>query len=347
MFNELERKSDVIKNFAPSWFASVMGTGILALTTYFYSEFIPFFNIAGKALFYFNIFLFVILFVPWLLRWLIFPENAKADLIHPVLSNFYPTIAVGFLVLSADFLIIGNNFIIGEILWYIGTVSTILFAVLIPFNVFTGSHVKIDHINPAWFIPPVALIVIPIPGSILICKSSGILKEALILVNYFGWGAGFFLYLSLLSITMYRFALHHPLPNIMAPTIWINLGPIGAGTVAIIKLVGACNFVTSKDAFYTFGLIFWGFGIWWVIMAIFLTLHYIKKLKLPYAMSWWAFTFPLGAYVSGNHAIATIFKMKILDLTGFVLYWLLLFLWGITLIKTIIAVWKGGAFKSN
>ena len=146
---------------------------------------------------------------------------------------------------------------------------------------------------------------------------------------------------------MYRFALHHPLPNIMAPTIWINLGPIGAGTVAIIKLVGACNFVTSKDAFYTFGLIFWGFGIWWVIMAIFLTLHYIKKLKLPYAMSWWAFTFPLGAYVSGNHAIATIFKMKILDLTGFVLYWLLLFLWGITLIKTIIAVWKGGAFKSN
>jgi len=33
-----------------------------------------------------------------------------------------------------------------------------------------------------------------------------------------------------------------------------------------------------------FGFLFWGFGIWWVIMAIAMTLHYIKRMKLPLFM---------------------------------------------------------------
>jgi len=347
MFEELNCKCEIIKNFMPSWFASVMGTGILALTTFFYAEFIPVFTVVSKILFYFNIFLFCILFIPWLLRWILFPKNAKDDLINPVLSNFYPTIAVGMLVLSADFIVIGKNLLWGQIFWYGGTVLTIFFAILVPFIVFTGSHVKIDHINPAWFIPPVGLIVIPIPGSMLVHHFTGAGREIMLLINYFGWGAGFFLYIALLAITFYRFTLHHPLPNVLAPTVWINLGPIGAGTVALINLVKVSDFIASKDVFYAFGLIFWGFGIWWVIMAIFLTLHYIKNLKLPYAMSWWAFTFPLGAFVSGNHALSSVFKMSIIDYIGFTLYWLLFFLWGITLIKTIKAAFKGTLFKST
>ncbi len=347
MFKNLNQKSDIIKNFAPSWFASVMGTGILALTTNFYKIYIPIFGLLARILFYFNILLFILLLIPWMLRLIIFPQNAKSDLLNPVTSNFYPTISVGMLVLSADFIMINGNLFWGQILWYAGTITTIFFAILIPFIVFTGTHVKIDHINPAWFIPPVALIVIPIPGSYLINYYSGILKEIIILINYFGWGAGFFLYIALLAITFYRFTLHHPLPNVMAPTIWINLGPIGAGTVALVKLVKVCGFISSKDVFYTFGLIFWGFGIWWILMAIILTIHYIKNLKLPYAMSWWAFTFPLGAYVSGNHALSSIFNMKLIDYIGFALYWLLLFLWLITLIKTIKSVFSGSAFSTS
>jgi tellurite resistance protein TehA-like permease len=38
---------------------------------------------------------------------------------------------------------------------------------------FPGEHVAMDHINPAWFIPPVGLIVIPIPGSLVIDQYSG------------------------------------------------------------------------------------------------------------------------------------------------------------------------------
>ena len=69
-------------------------------------------------------------------------------------------------------------------------------------------------------------------------------------------------------------------------------------------------------------------------MAIMVTLHYIKNLKLPYAMSWWAFTFPLGAYVAATHLISITFNLKFVDYIGFILYILLVLLWTVTVINT-------------
>ncbi len=340
-------KCEVIKNFTPSWFASVMGTGILANTTQFYSKYIPWFKTIAMILFYFNIGLFLVLCIPWLLRWILFPKNAAADFKHPVVSNFYPTIAIGLLVLSSNFLAIGHNLLAGEIVWFIATTFTIIFGISIPAVMFMSENVKLEHINPAWFIPPVGLIVIPIPGSLLIPHFTGFWRELVIFLNFVGWGAGFFIYLSLLAVCMYRFILHRPLPNILAPTIWINLGPIGAGTVALYNLITYSSFIVTKEPFYVFGLIFWGFGIWWVIMAVLITLYYIQRITLPYAMSWWAFTFPLGAYVAATHMVATQLGITLIDYVGFALYWLLVSLWSVTLIKTAINAYKGSVFTNS
>jgi len=345
MLRDIECNCQIVKNFTPSWFASVMGTGILAMTSLFYSLYIPFLKSLAYALFYFNIILFLALLIPWILRWIFFRKEALKDLEHPVLSNFYATIAISMLVLAADFIVIGKNIEVGEVFWLIGMLATIFFSILTPYLMFKGKNVKLDHINPAWFIPPVGLIVIPIAGSLIIPHVSGMVQEFVIFLNYFGWGSGFFIYLALLAITMYRFIIHHPLPNILAPTIWINLGPIGAGTVALVNLIKNSFFVTVKQPFFVFGFLLWGFGIWWVIMAIIMTLHYIKRLKLPYAMSWWAFTFPLGAYVAASHTISSLFGIQLIDYIGFALYWLLVVFWLVTFVKTVIHTYHGTLFK--
>ncbi len=346
MFNELECKCEVIKNFAPSWFASVMGTGILALVSFFYSSYLPFLRVVADIIMYFNLGVFILLLIPWILRWVLFPRRAVSDLKNPVVSNFYPTVSVGMLVISANFFIIGKNIIWGGIFWSVGAFLTFVFALLVPFLVFTRDSAKLDHVNPAWFIPPVGLIVIPIPGSLFVTHLTGFSRELVFVINYLGWGSGFFLYIALLAICFYRFALHTPLPNTLAPTIWINLGPIGAGTSALIGLIGVSEFVSSKDVFFTLGFIFWGFGIWWFIMAVIMILHYIKNLRLPYAMSWWAFTFPLGAYVSASHAVSRVIGIRVIDYIGFVLYFLFVFIWFLTLVKTVVFAYKGTLFKS-
>ncbi len=345
MLNEVECRCQIVKNFTPSWFASVMGTGILALVSLFYAKYLPILKNFGVVLYYFNIALFFFLLIPWILRWILFPKNALSDLEHPVISNFYPTLSVGMLVLSADFIVIGKNIYMGEIFWFIGAFLTIFFSLLTPFIAFRGEHVKIDHINPGWFIPPVGLIVIPIPGSLLINHVSSGFKDIVLLVNIFGWGAGFFLYITLLAICMYRFILHHPLPGTLAPTIWINLGPIGAGTTALINLIKHTSLVPEGSLAFFFGLLFWSFGIWWLAMAIIMTLYYIHTIKIPYAMSWWAFTFPVGAYVSATYVIGTTFGIKLITDIGFGIYWLLVFLWVVTLIRTVTNTYTGSIFR--
>ncbi|USS41635.1 tellurite-resistance/dicarboxylate transporter [Thermococcus aggregans] len=324
-----------IKDFAPSWFASVMGTGALALVSKAYSSKLPALSEFAEFLVYLNTLLFFVLLVPWLLRWVKHTENALSDLKHPMVSHFYGTIAVAMLVLSADYLLILKKTAIAKAFWIPGTALTIFFALLIPYLMFVEKEIDLKAVTPAWFIPPVGLIVIPLGGSGLISSFSGAVKDIAYAVNYFAWGAGFFLYLGLFAIVFFRLIRHEPMPSGIAPAIWINLGPIGAGTSTLYALVKTSEFLTVKEPFFAFGLIFWGFGVWWLAMAIIMTLYYIRKLTLPYSLAWWAFIFPLGAYVSATHNVGTTLGISVIDSFGFALYWLLLVMWLVTGVKTV------------
>ena len=93
-----------------------------------------------------------------------------------------------------------------------------------------------------------------------------------------------------------------------------------------------------------FNFICWAFGIWWFVMSVIMTFHYIGRKALPFAMSWWAFVFPLGAYVGSSYMLYTVYGLSSLNWIGFGLYWLLLFLWVITAWKTIAHLIKGDLF---
>lgn len=344
---EKSDSANPVRHFSPAWFAAVMGTGILATTSISYSSYLPFLRELARVLFYLNVALFAFFLIPWLLRWLFYHVDALRDLNHPVTANFYPTFPAAIVVLASDFMLIEKAFTVGLWLWIVGSVITVLFSFIVPYITFKGEHVTLDHISPALFIPPVALLVIPIVGSSVIGHFSRWADEWVIFANYFGLGAGFFLYLALLAVSMYRFIIHRPLPNVLAPTIWINLGPIGAAVIGLYNLAPHAMGVTYQAPIYMFGFLLWGFGIWWVGMAILLTVHYIRRLKLPYAMSWWAFTFPLGAYVAASHLVAQRFSIHLIDHIGFALYIILFALWAVTLVNTMVHAAKGDLFRAG
>ncbi|ASJ17285.1 C4-dicarboxylate ABC transporter [Thermococcus chitonophagus] len=288
-----------IKEFPPSWFASVMGTGALAITSKMLSQDYPLLLKVAKMLAYLNTFLFIVLLIPWILRWLLYREDALRDLYHPVVSHFYGTIAI---------------------VWLIGVAMTIGFSLLIPYVMFTQGEIDTKTLGPAWFIPPVGLIVIP-----MTCFYK--VDPALL---YFSWGSGFFLYLALFSMVMLRFIRHEPMPCGLAPSIWINLGPIGAGASSYLAIVkGELSFLV---------VFLWGFGIWWFLMAVMLTLYYIRKISLPYSLAWWAFIFPLGAYTSATLKVASLLNSSTIKGFGVFLYAMLFVLWLLTGGRTVIHV---------
>ena len=44
----------------------------------------------------------------------------------------------------------------------------------------------------------------------------------------------------------------------------------------------------------------WGFGVWWLAVAVALLVRYLRTGPLPFGLGWWAFTFPLGAFTVGT-----------------------------------------------
>jgi C4-dicarboxylate transporter/malic acid transport protein len=346
-------EKNFMRDFSPAWFASVMGTGILATTSMFYASVLPFLRHVAFILWLFNIALFLVLLFFWVMRWIKYPQNAAKDLSHPVNSQFYPTMPIGFIVLAGNFLQIGKPYLpastifaVVSTFWVIGSVITLVFAFLLPYRTFVGTTTKPEHMNPSWFIPPVALIILPLIGGQVLQGWPSSWQGPILLFNIICWASGFFLYIFLSAIALSRFILHDPLPPQLLPTVWINLGPIGAGVMAFLVMAksSAPLIQVPVSGIHAFSLIFWGFGIWWLVMSIIMTFHYIGRKALPFAMSWWAFVFPLGAYVGSCYMLYTVYGLSSLNWIGFGLYWLLLFLWIITSWKTIVHLVKGDLF---
>nr|WP_297488582.1 tellurite-resistance/dicarboxylate transporter [Thermococcus sp.] len=332
-----------LKEFNPALFSSVMGTGAVAIATYKYSSYWSPLGGVGRGLTYLNLALYILLLIPWLLRWLLNRDEALNDLRHPSKGHFYGTIGAATVVLSAQLLLILGDEKLAWYFWLWGAALTILFAFWMSYEVYIAAEVNLRHLSPAWYIPPVALIILPF-GAPFMNSTSGYTRELVTVVNYMGWGAGFFLYLALYAVVTLRFIRHELMPPQMAPLIWMNLGPIGAGVSALFALLEAVN-LPSKEPLFVFAFFLWGLGFWWLIMATAMTLHYLRNLHLPYSESWWAFIFPLGAFTNATRDIGAVFSLRILSHLGFLLLWPLLAMWTVVFLKSFVLLAR--AMKSE
>lgn len=343
----------VIKNFSPAFFAAVMGTGIFGITSKYYSCYWSWLNYVSTTLLIINVVGFLIILVPWILRWFLFRGDALKDLGHPVAGQFYATLPIGCLVLAAQLLVFQESYpaalflLIAKYLWISGALLAFISALIIPIVNFS-KDISVEDINPTWFMPPVSLIVIPIAGAKIVNYWPHSIQKLMLILNYTAWGSGFFLFMFLAAICLCRFFVAPRLPGFLVPTVWIYLGPIGAGTIALLNLASASNPILGDQAIEIiklFGLIYWGFGFWWLMAASIITITNILKKNLPYALSWWAFTFPLGAYTGATFLISSYYQCDAIRLYGFFCYLLLAVCWLTVFIKTIDRVCTGELFK--
>ncbi|WP_297468969.1 C4-dicarboxylate ABC transporter [Thermococcus sp.] len=225
-----------------------------------------------------------------------------------------------------------HNLKLAWYLWLWGLVLTFIFAFWMSYEIFIAGEVDLKHLSPAWYIPPVALVIIPF-GAVFMRTTSGYTNQMVVTVNYLGWGAGFFLYLVLYAVVTLRFIRHELMPPQMAPLIWMNLGPIGASITALFALVKNSTIPIPREPFMVFAFFLWGLGFWWLVMATALTIHYVRNLHLPYSTSWWAFIFPIGAFTNSTLDLGEAFHLNLLNVFGFILLWPLLGLWLVTAIK--------------
>lgn len=341
------RFADISRTFASGWFAAVMGTGVFAMTTHGLALRWPWLGLPAEALHWFNSALFLLLAVPWLTRWLRFPAAAMQTMQHPVQANFYPTFSIALLVLAAQWLTFTSGSAVAMALWWLGVILHFIFSFAVLFIIFRGEHVAAEHVTPAQFIPAVGLVVMPLAGVPLLAHMDGALREWALTINAIGLGAGSMMYLGLLGLTLQRKYLHKPALGILTPTVWIHLAPIGVIPLSLMNVVEQLPYPAAREAATVLMLLVWGFGVWWLVMAALLTWSARRAGQLPFALSWWGFTFPLGAFAAESLRLTQLLGWSSTFAIGVVAWLMLGFFWCVTLYRTGRGVASGAIFQPH
>ncbi len=309
--------NNVTKKFTPNWFTVTMGTGIVALNLHASGLGGEVINVFAKNLWLFNIGLFFVFSILMLGRFVFFSDSLSILLEHPIQSMFFGAIPMGLATIINGFLAFGIGFLgdqaisIAFHLWLVDVVMSLLCAIIFPYLMITRQQHCITSMTSVWLLPIVACEVAAASGGTLAPHLDDSLALIVIFLSYAIWAISVPLALSVLVIYLQRLILHKLPGQELGTTIWLPLGPIGTGALALILLGDALHGLNSSVTMNypmladfsniadAFGLIcatlLWGLGIWWLVIAMIATLSYAMN-SLSFTMGWWAFTFPLGVY---------------------------------------------------
>ena len=243
------------------------------------------------------------------MKFLFYRENIGKDLNHPVAAHFFPTMPISMVILAMDFLKYPELLLSPEgsralafWLWLLGSIGIYVFGYLIMIRVFSNEGISPAHAHFGWFIPPVSKMIIPVAG-LELAELFPQYLELTFGLSMVSFGIGFFLFLFVGSAVYHRY-IYHELPmSRLAPTMFIGMVPTALIASILFKMMhlfehqnvlGIPPQVFSPLAKMAI-LFCWGFSAWWFVMSCILILHYLRKIELPFALSWWAFTFPSGA----------------------------------------------------
>lgn len=219
-----------IRPMAPGWFASVMGTAVtslaLTLASHAAADAGPALAapvaLAASALHWLAIAMMSVLGIAAIYRLIRHGDAVMEQLRHPVEGSFYATFPIAMLVMAAVWTIRGVSPALIAPLWWTGALGTFAVSYVVLFGLFTSERLKLGMVTPAHFIPAVGLVVIPVAGAPLAAASEGVLRELAFALNMTGFGAGVFMYVGLLALTMARHFLGAPVEGKMTPP------PLGA-----------------------------------------------------------------------------------------------------------------------
>lgn len=348
LFRELERPGDIVSNLTPNWFASIMGTGIVAVAAASLPVQTGWLRLGATIVWAIATLLLVALTIATVLHWFRYRETASKHHLHPVISHFYGAPPMAFLTVGAGTLLLGKNWIglpaavtVDLVLWSFGTLTGLLSAALVPYLVFTRHENKPDAAFGGWLMPIVPPMVSASTGALLLPYApAGQPRETLLWACYGFFGLSLVSSIVMITLIWNRLAHHRVGSAAMVPTLWIVLGPVGQSITAVNLLAtGAPTVVDDSTAHallivaLVYGFAMLGFALLWTAIALAITVHTARQ-HLPFSLTWWSFTFPVGTCVTGLNGLAMHSGLDVVAVLAVVYYVGLVSAWVIVAVRT-------------
>jgi tellurite resistance protein len=257
---------------------------------------------------------FVTLALLYFAKLLLYTDAVVGELRHPVKLNFFPAISISLLLLSIAFLPVDPR--VSEPLWLIGASLHLAFTLYVVTIWIHHEHFEIKHMNPAWFIPAVGNVLVPVAG----------VQLGYVDVSWFFFSVGMMFWGILLTIIFNRVLFHHPIDERLMPTLFILIAPPAVGFIAYTRLTGELD--TLARVLYYAGL----------FLTLLLFTQVGRFAKLKFFLSWWAYSFPLAAISIASMAMYELSGVDAYRWIGTGLLLLLTAIVALLLVRTAIAV---------
>ncbi|WP_062390424.1 TDT family transporter [Pseudomonas abietaniphila] len=362
-FSQLSHPREVIRQFTPNWFAATMGTGILSAVLPQLPVHLPGMLRLAEALWMLNIVLFLSFSVLYAARWVMFFDEARRVFGHSTVSMFFGTIPMGMATIINGLLTFGVSrwgqgvLPVAEALWWLDVAMSLACGVLIPFMMFTRQEHRIDQMTAVWLLPVVAAEVAAASGGLLAPHLADSHSQFNVLItSYVLWALSVPVAFSILTILLLRMALHKLPHESMAASSWLALGPISTGAFGLMVLgadspaifaahgLGGVGEIASGLGLIA-GIILWGVGVWWLLMAMLITVRYLRN-GIPFNLGWWGFTFPLGVFALTTLRLGAVLQLGFFSALGSLLVVSLAMLWLVIMRRTLVGAYKGELFVS-
>jgi C4-dicarboxylate transporter/malic acid transport protein len=351
-------RRQIAANLSPNWFASVMGTGIVAVAAASLPDQFAGLRGAATAVWAAASTLLVVLIGVTARQWIRYPSSARRYLADAAMAPFFGAVPMAVLTVGAGTLLLGRDVIglraavdLDWVLWLAGTALGLTCAAGVPYLMITRYELAPDRATGGWLMPIVPPMVSAATGALLVPYApAGQLRLAVLLGCYAMFGLSLMASLMVIAQIWYRLTMHGLPEARLVPTLWIVLGPLGQSVTAANQLGGVAHLAIPppySGALQAFGMVYglpvWGFAVLWGALAAALTIRTARK-QLPFSLTWWSFTFPVGTCVTGTIALALHTGSDGLRGASAILFGALVLAWVVVATRTADGVLRGELF---
>ncbi|HHO70103.1 MAG TPA: C4-dicarboxylate ABC transporter [Halothiobacillus sp.] len=301
-----------------SLFAVVMGLAGLALAVRQGEQLWEIAQVLSTVLLVVSIGIYIAIAVAYSLKFLRYRESVTWEFNHPIRLSFFPAISIGLILIAILLVPISAPLAKGVLI--VGATIQLVFTLVILSAWIHQDRFQITHSNPAWFIPIVGNILVPVGGAPL----------GLIEVSWFFFSIGLVFWIVLLAILMNRYFFHSPMPSKLLPTLFILIAPPAVGFISWVNLHGGLIDDTARILYY--------FGLFITLMLFFQIRRFTT---IPFGLPWWAYSFPLAAFTIATMMMCGAMGGWFFNVLSVVLLVALIALLTMLVVKTIAAMRAG------
>ena len=201
-------------------------------------------------------------------------DAVRAEFRHPIAGNLFGTGLISLLLLPI--VLSPYSLIVAQAFWIAGAVGMILFAWIIVSR-WMSDRQQVAHATPAWIIPVVGLLDLPLALPVLeLPPLHGLAVFAL--------AVGLFFAVPLFTLIFSRLLFEPPLPDSLKPTLLILVAPFAVG-------YSTYEVAAARDDLFAQALYML------TLFVLTVLLGQLRHLPIccPFRVSWWAVSFPLAA----------------------------------------------------